>query len=1356
MKNIICFFIILLPLLVWGKNIEVKRVGLRQGLSNNFIEGITQDSRGFLWFATEEGLSKLEGNKFKVFLKDDEHPEKSINANELNCVYADRNDPLIWVGTQREGLCSYNYLTDEFTSYRNDPGNPNSLITNDITSIIQAQDGNLWLSTYHRGIEYFDKKSGQFSHYNSQTVEGMPDNIWTIINGLNGELYIGHCSQGFSILSPHNKRIRNFRHKEDDKHSLPGNEVVSLFMDSNDNLWIGTDMGLALYNPEADNFINFKDIPGVPASVCSRYIYGITQLGDNLWFGTENDGAYYFNIKQRAFMSSAPLVFNHLSHGDGSDQLSDSNVRCIYSDSYNNLWLGTWGAGINFISYNKPLFNVWAYAPNQQIYNCLNARTVGGICADSSDGIWVGTEGGGVNYFNKEKRVSIFSKESGDLQDDRVLSTFKDSQGTLWVGLYQGALHYKTQKDKKFHVFHLEEGSALDIRTIYEDHQKQLWIGSHAGVYVIDLVTHTQLKYYNTDNVKLPEPYIRALCQDKKQRMWIGTFGRGIAIFSSDMELLESLNNWTGFCSNRIEHIFRDSDNRMWVATSAGAVLFETDDLSKCKIFGRKNGLANNHIQAITEDNNGNIWLSTNSSISTISKDLKKISNYSYADGTPLAEFISGSVTKDSQGNIYFGSNDGVCYFDPSYVTQEYPVPSVIFTGLKIENNLSMEHTEFPLFNGEKIYISYQQNTFSISFNIQDYSLNGRVEYAYRLKGMNDMWYTLGSEDKVTFRNLPHGDYELQVRARLHNQEWASEVSTLLFTVYPPFWKSGWAILFYILLLSGIVVYQFRSYKRKMEWESNYKIEKQSRAKEQQINDERLRFFTNITHELRTPLTLILGPLEDLKKDTALSKPHAQKVSIIYQSAVRLLKLINQILEFRKTETQNKKLLISKANLSVVVYEVALKYQELNQNPAINFQIDIKEKDLFLYFDKEVITMILDNLLSNAIKYTPEGVITLSLEKESDEYTAIRITDTGYGISEDAIPHVFERYYQEGSDYQASGTGIGLSLVKNLVELHGGDIRVESTLGEGSCFILTLPTHYTYPGVPHTQEETEIKAVENADELVRNETSKTENKQVLLVVEDNIDIRNYIASSFSEEFKVIIAENGEIGMEKAFQDTPDIIVSDIMMPVKNGIELCRTLKQDIRTSHIPVILLTVKDTLEDKEEGYEVGADSYLTKPFSASLLHSRIRNLLELRSKLANKIGSVNWSDKKEQVIESLNQIDNEFIEKVTALIEEDISSDKIDTNYIADHLCMSISTLYRKMKALTNLSTNEFIRKVKMKNAERMLLEQKYTISEISYKVGINTVSYFRQCFLKEYGLSPTQYLKKVKGVTIKDEEE
>ena len=540
-----------------------------------------------------------------------------------------------------------------------------------------------------------------------------------------------------------------------------------------------------------------------------------------------------------------------------------------------------------------------------------------------------------------------------------------------------------------------------------------------------------------------------------------------------------------------------------------------------------------------------------------------------------------------------------------------------------------------------------------------------------------------------------------------------------------------------------------RFYKYGLDLESSLEVERKQSLNKQELNEERLRFYTNITHELRTPLTLILGPLEDLLSDATLSPKHANKISIIHDSATRLLNLINRILEFRKTETQNRKLSVAKGDLGQLVQEVGLRYKELNPNNKVNYHIHIETEDTEIFYDADMITIILDNLMSNAAKYTSEGDITLSLrsvEENQIKYTEISVSDTGHGIDAEALPHIFDRYYQAKSKYQASGSGIGLALVKGLSELHEGILKVESTVDTGTTFTLRLLTENTYPNAIHAQHDMEKKPMD-AEETTITDTP-TENHPIVLVVEDNTDIREYIRSSFTELYEVITAKDGKEGWELAQARIPNIIVSDIMMPVMNGIVMCRKLKEDLRTSHIPIILLTAKDSLQDKEEGYQVGADSYLTKPFSATLLHSRIHNLLESRKLLAERFNTNSiLIDKRAAVTESMNKLDNEFLEKINKLIEDRLSSEKIDIGYLSDAMCMSNSTLYRKMKALTGLSTNEYIRKIKMQYAERLLLEGKYNISEVAFKVGINSTVYFRQCFKDEFGMAPSDYLKKIK---------
>lgn len=908
-------------------------------------------------------------------------------------------------------------------------------------------------------------------------------------------------------------------------------------------------------------------------------------------------------------------------------------------------------------------------------------------------------------------------------------------------------LHPNTLKTKA--IIHFQTDHILTrfvFPPLYED-AEYVWIGTSNGIYKVRLHDKGIADHYTVEN-----NLVRCISKDNLNRLWIGTFGGGLGVFDEHFQCVKLFNVTSLFPSNTINTVYMDSQNRMWIGTGEGLVCFPSSQSWDYKVYRSEEGLSNVHIRAITEDNHGNIWVSTNKGISCLLKDKEVFYNYDHWDNVPMGNFMSGSVAEAKDGTLYFGSINGLCRFNPDQVLEKRESPAAIITEMRIFGPLrdtDSNEKVMALEGQSEVRLSYMQNNFSVTFNIQNYALADQVEYAYMLKGLENSWYTVTDPNNVTFRNIPPGNYCFQVKTRIRNQEWADEIASLDIRIDPPVWLTWWAKLFYILSGVSVLYFILHAYKKKLDMESLYELEKKNHEQEQELNNERLRFYTNITHELRTPLTLILGPLEDMQKSNSLSGKDSQKISVIHQSAIRLLNLINQILEFRKTETQNKKLCVSRDNLAALVHEIGLKYKELNRKPEIDFCLEIEQEDMSLFFDKEVVTIILDNLISNAIKYTEKGTITLGLHqvvRNNIHHTEISVSDTGFGIAPDALPHIFDRYYQEGSEHQASGTGIGLALVKNLVVLHEGEIRVESSLNVGSTFYVSLLTDNTYPHVLHA-DSTE-KTSDEKGEKEENIEPVHNGKRILLIVEDNRDICDYIVESFSDDFEVRTAANGEQGLEQALGCIPDIIVSDIMMPVMNGIVMCRKLKEDLRTSHIPIILLTAKDSLQDKEEGYQVGADSYLTKPFSATLLHSRIHNLLESRKLLAERFNTNSiLIDKRAAVTESMNKLDNEFLEKINKLIEDRLSSEKIDIGYLSDAMCMSNSTLYRKMKALTGLSTNEYIRKIKMQYAERLLLEGKYNISEVAFKVGINSTVYFRQCFKDEFGMAPSDYLKKIK---------
>lgn len=1355
MKKHIAFLLLLFPaLLLQAQPYLVKQLGIEQGLSNNYVVSIAQDKQGFLWFATEEGLNKFDGTRFVSYYK---NGHNSITGNELNDIYADPTRPILWIATQRAGLNAYDYSTNTFSAYQNNPQDPHSLITNDVTNISPAArpTEGLWLSTYHRGVDYFDFHTRKFTHYNKKTVPQLTnEQAWTVIDDNDGHLYIGHVSNGMSILSLKDKTVRHFAHDPDNPHSLPGNEVRCILKDSIGNIWVGTNHGLALFDATTGHFINFRNNQSDERGVLNSYIFSIHLFRDNkLWISTEFNGIATLDLKQSLFLPPQQLRFEYIREGDDERSLPNASIRYIFEDSYDNIWIGTWGGGINFIGSEPPLFSTRTYSPLPASENSLNNKVVSSICTDSQDRLWMGTDGGGINVFDQGKSVAFYKKETGHLGDNSVLSAFRDSENNLWFGTFQGSISCYNDRLKRFLPIHPGGNDHLDIRAFCEDHQRNIWIGSSEGVFVYSLAEGEITHHYTTQNSKLPTNLIRSIAQDANGRLWIGTFGNGMGVYTPDLAEVKHFSQHEGFSSNTINHIFRDSRKRMWVATGEGLVCFSQPHTFEHNIYQRKEGLINTHIRAITEDKRGNIWASTNAGISCYVAAKDSFYHYAHTDGVPAGSFMSGSVAKDRNERIYFGSNNGICSFNPEMTIANRLVPPATISEMKIFGRLMNQannETVIPLYNSRQVELTHDQNSFSIAFNVQDYSLINQVEYAYMLRGLENSWYTVNEPNSVTFRNIPPGYYEFQVKTRIHNQEWTDTVTRLAIRIHPPLWLTWWAKLLYILLGMGTLYLILCTYKKQIDIQILYQLEKKDHEQEQELNNERLRFYTNITHELRTPLTLIIGPLEDMQRDPALPARQAQKVSVIHQSAIRLLNLINQILEFRKTETQNKKLCVSKANLVPLIYEIGFKYKELNRNPHIAFEIEIETETMPLYFDKEIVTIILDNLISNAIKYTAKGKITLSLGRtlrNEVACTEIRVSDTGYGISAEALPRIFDRYYQESSQHQASGTGIGLALVKNLVQLHGGEIGVESTVETGSCFCVSLLTDHTYPDALHAEPApTEDQPTPPEEHVALREHSGS-SKPLLLVVEDNEDIRDYITEAFAADFEVMAATNGEQGLQIALSHVPDIIVSDIMMPVMDGIALCRQLKEDVRTSHIPIILLTAKDSLQDKEQGYQIGADSYLTKPFSATLLHSRINNLLESRRKLISQFSSSRaLTDKRATIMESLSKLDHEFIEKVTQLIEENLSSEKIDITYLSDKMCMSGSTLYRKMKALTGLSTNEFIRKTKMQNAEKLLLSGKYTISEIAFKVGINSNVYFRQCFKDEFGSSPSDYLKKL----------
>ena len=1352
MSKIIIFLILCnLTLSITANPFYISRIGQQDGLSNGYIMGIAQDRKGFIWFSTESGLNRYDGTQFRVYRKTFAPGESTaISGNELNNIYADKFDDILWIATQRDGLNAFHTGTEEFIHYKHDANNASSLITDDVTDVTNSRDGNLWVTTYWRGLEYLDKATGAFTHFNTETMKGLvSNNIWSVAESADGTIFLGHVNDGLTIYSPATQQIRNFRADKADPRSIPGNQVFKVFIDKNGNLWVGTDKGLALFNTATERFTVFRHDPHKPHSLISNGVFDIMQdTAGRLWVGTENGGVSVLDLRNEMFLSPGETTFINIYPGTTHNSLSNKTVRRLFQDHFGNIWIGTYGDGINFISYRKPPFHVYStLSPDAP----LSDNIVMALCTDRQDRLWVGTDNSGIDVIhNGVKRVNYHAGNSS-LSDNAIIAAFRDSRDNLWFGSFMGDVNFLDAATDR--LIPVPVGIPHDIRCFAENDGKQIVIGHGGGITIYNPADRSA-KNYSRREGNLREDQVRSILIDTDGKVWVGSFGDGLTIYDRKMDELRHFTLNQNFPSNRVNHLMGDRAGNVWAATGNGLVLFSTEGKGESfKVFDTDKGLSDSHIRAIAEDAAGNIWVSTLSGISVLDKKEQRFYNYDHAYGVPSGDFLSGSVTTTTDGQIYFGSHFGLCMFNPMEVTTSIDLSPVVITDFHVHrrDNINDSETRLPVMPEMKL--DYADNSFKVSFGVLDNSLSKLTEYAYQLDGFDSRWYDTRGENSIIFRNLPPGDYRLHIRSRIHNQEWGAKLTSLPISVLPPLWSTWWAKLLYLLTAAALLFSLVRFYQQRLLLKHSLLLEKQDHYREQSLNAERMRFFTNITHELRTPLTLILGPLGDLSGDQALTQKQHRKISLIRNSANRLLDLINTILEFRKTETQNKQLAVRYDNLETLIHEIGFKYKELNTNESVRYETVIEEGDYHLFFDPEMISTIVENLLSNAGKYCETGSVTLRLhhtEESGVPFTEITVADTGVGIHAEALPQIFDHYYQDMDNKHRMGTGIGLALVYNLVKLHEGEIFVESELYKGSLFRFRIHTDNRYPHALHINESVNDMplSLEMEEVILQDEVSTQKSKPKILVVEDNLDMVHYIEESLSESYVIYTAANGKTGLEKARTLMPDLLVSDIMMPVMDGVEMMRLLKKDVLTSHLPVILLTAKDSMEDRAEAYETGAESFISKPFTARLLQSRIANLLDTRRQLIERIKNASsMIDKAEIMASSLSALDSEFIRKIEALIIAHIESETLDVKFIAEKMYMSHSTLYRKVKAVTGMTVNGLVRKIRVREAEKLLLERRHTISAIAMMVGINSPVNFRQSFREEFGLSPSDYLKSIR---------
>lgn len=1325
----------------FADNLSFRSYGLEFGLTDNAIQDIAEDKYGFIWVATNEGLNRVSGNHIVKYYKG--LGQQGLPGNELNCLLDEPEKSTMWIGTQRDGIVAFNYDTGETTYYRNISTEPASLVTNDITDMTFDPKGNLWVATYSNGIDFLDRNTGKFTHHKDDNVEGMVNNkFWCLkYDEKTGTILGGHVDAGFSVIDPTNRIAKNYSVKD----GLAANEVWDMSVDTN-YIWIATGKGLSRFNRNNGDIVNFTQ-PGY-----SNTVRSLKDMGSELLLTMDNQGVVEFDKQTHTFTTLTPRYI--LSPDNYNNILERSNPNKLFVDSYGNIIVGSLHEGLMAFSRDTDGFLINHISPNRAngdkalIYPDVRTISAG------NHKIWFGSNGGGLSGL-----------EFPSYSPDAILATHYDETGKLWVVGNDGNLiEYNPESETiKTHRLNLPVHREISLAS-YRD---SLYIGTIEGVFVFDKRKGEKKRQFDVER-----NFIFCLATDSMGNIWVGSYGNGASLLDDRGNLIYEYTRKNGMVSNTVNDIYIENKN-VWLATGEGLVRVDADSIGKFEVVAD----SMRSVKSVIADKGGNIWYANGSGIGVMRKNGEK---FFFERQVPLSDFNKGAAAIDEDGKIYFGSSHGVVSFSPEYILSGNWLPMPRLAEL-IVNGGKSGNKSLIISDKNKVRLNYNQNNFTVIVTPSDFFVENYV-YEYRLLGLDDRWYSMRDNNAVTFRDLPYGSYEFQVRNAAMEGYSKEKMDSLKITIIPPLWLQWWAKLIYTLIAIAICVNVIIWYRNRLRRAANQKLGGELLANQQLIQEERVKFFTNVTHELRTPLTLINGPLEDLLKGGSLSKSDYWKVDMVHKNAGRLLNLVNQLLDFRKTETNNKRLCVSYGDIVSFVKEVAMKYVELNRNPNVTISVEDSSEEVPMYFDKEVITIILDNLISNSMKYTERGIISVLVtqeEREDGRYVTISVKDSGHGIGKEALPHVFDRYYQENGTHQASGTGIGLALVKALVELHKGEISVGSVKDVGTNFVVTLKRDFDYPDAIHIAQEENNGNVTPTEEGIDENQKFTETEQndaiEVLVVEDNADIMEYIKESLSGVFEVLTATNGRQGFEIAKKEVPDIIVTDVMMPVMNGLDMTRLIKNDVITSHIPVVMLTAKDSQSAREEGYVAGVDSYLTKPFSVSLLVARINNIISRRHMLTEyfksneyvsmrdnandspkdkdvnnrSISSEEMSRDREKLLSSLGKIDREFVEKIDRLILKGIENgDSVNIDYLIEGVYMSRPTLYRKMKAVTGMSANEYIRMVKISRAKELLLEGRLSLNEIAETTGFNSIGYFRESFKAVLGVTPGDYLKTLKS--------
>lgn len=1313
-------------------NPTVKYLGIEQGLSNNAVTSIIQDHYGFMWMGTYSGLNRFDSSNFLVYNNVLGDPN-SLISNHINHLAQDKGNR-IWVGTQK-GVAYFDYTDAKFRAifYQSGQSGKKIKVTSNINGFASGKSGETFIATDDVGLLIYDPKSalakqvlfgGKQGNYHVQALMlDQQDQLWLFIKD------IGLCR--YDRKTNQIKVINNVL-----------KTAACLESDRQENIWIGTEAGLFKFN----TFSGKLDINGLTAyQLTSNNILNLHLSRGKLWIATDGGGVNILDTK------TGHLSFILAGESDGF--LKSGAISDIYEDRESRKWIATLRGGVNIIDNKLQNFQLIKHDPLNK--NSLVNNFVLSFCEDENNNLWIGTDGGGLSFWDsKQKQYRNFIASVGDptsLSSNFVVSILRDYTNQVWVASYSGGIdlyNKKTAKFKHYRCYNTDKKvEENNLWKLFEDSSHRLWAGTTRGgaLYLYDrLKDKFELFDKNLTN-------IHTLFEDKKGVLWAGDYTRLIKID------IEHKKHEFVRIDNAIRAMLEDKRGNFWIGTEGGGLLLYDRAHKTFKTYTEADGLPGNSVLNLLEDDKGRIWLSTFNGISVFDPVLKRFRNYDATDGLQSNQFSYNAALKLHSGELLFGGIKGFNRFNPDHINSPRQSIKMQITGLKI-NNVSIADRPDYLNKGSlaiirEVKVPYNQATIAVDYVALEYSFPEKVTYAYFLEGWDRTWNYVGKAKTAYYTRLNPGTYKLMIKASNTEGAWLPPVVVSI-VILSPWYLTWWAILLYIAITVTIFYFIRLNRIRQIRLQYEVQIANSGIEKEKELNEKKLSFFTNISHEFRTPLTLIINPIKDLLG--ADDQNGKSELSTIYRNARRLLGLVDQLLLFRRTETESDRLRIVKNEFYSLCNDVFACFIQQAKAKHITYTFESANENIEIYGDREKIEIALFNLISNAFNFTPEYGKIEVVVKEDYQSVFFQIVDNGNGVGEDMSGKVFDKLYAHTSNGAAkNGFGIGLYLAKTFIEQHDGKINYSATEGGGLTFVIELlkgKAHFTPdqladpsvngPGFISGRLADEIPENMAQEESVPHLELMISNQQTILIIDPNTEIRSYIRNFFKSSYAVLEAKDAEEGLTLVRKFLPDIVISDVIMDGLTGIELCGIIKQDTSLSHIPVILLTGDYTPELKLKGIEAGAVDFISKPFEKDLLMARVNGILKIKSELQHYFYSEITLKTDTRTISELHK---DFLYHCIAVIEGHLLDPDFDVNRISSEMGMSYSSLLKKIKGITGQSVNGFIRFVRLRKAAELMIHTNCNVNEAAMQVGINDIKYFRAQFHKLFGANPSDFIKK-----------